>query len=140
MLPDKNTTIIRVVLNKFDNESIEKAVGEYVAFPVKIFVNCKTGKKNDSKKKPIDPEEVEKMRKAIIKESIVSNDAQIREIIAEDDDITNFDISTRAEIHFNGKENIEGFVSLVNMFLRSMHMTSKHPCLINVDNTDSNEG
>ena len=49
----------------------------------------------------------------------------------------NFEISTRAEIHYNSKENMEGFVSLVNMFLRTMHMTSKHPCLINVDNIDS---
>jgi len=54
-----------------------------------------------------------------------------------DDDINSFEVSTRAEVHFTGKENIEGYASLVNMFLRSMLMTSKNPSLINVDNVDS---
>lgn len=48
----------------------------------------------------------------------------------------NFEISTGAEIHYNGKENIEGYASLVNIFLRSMMMTSKSPSIINVDNID----
>ena len=139
MLPDRNPSIVRVVLTKFDQESIDKAVGEYVAYPVKIFVNCKTGKKSSTKKKAMDKDEREKMKKAILTSSTITNSTQIDEIIADDNDIMNFDISTRAEIHFNGKENIEGFVSLVNMFLRTMHMTSKNPCLINVDNTDSSD-
>lgn len=49
----------------------------------------------------------------------------------------NFEITTGAEIHYNGKENIEGYASLVNIFLRSMMMTSKSPSLINVDNIDA---
>lgn len=72
-----------------------------------------------------------------MKESILTTDEQVREILKKDDDITNFEVSTRAEVHYTGKENIEGFASLVNMFLRSMLMTSKSPCLINVDNIDS---
>jgi hypothetical protein len=39
-------------------------------------------------------------------------------------------------VHFTGKENIDGYVSLVNMFLRTMLTTSKQPCLINVNNID----
>lgn len=44
---------------------------------------------------------------------------------------------TREEIFFTGKENIEGFVSLLAYFLPSM--VSKevdHPALINIDNYD----
>ena len=74
-----------------------------------------------------------------MKESVMTNMTQVKQIIDEDDDISNFEISTRAEVHYTGKENIEGFASLVNIFLRSMLMTSKHPCLINVDNVDHNQ-
>jgi hypothetical protein len=42
--------------------------------PIKIFVNCKTGKKSASKKKPMDKEEREKMRKAIVNTSMISNE------------------------------------------------------------------
>ena len=47
----------------------------------------------------------------------------IQKIIEEEDQITNFEVSTRAEVHFTGKENIEGYVALVNMFLRTMLST-----------------
>jgi len=66
----------------------------------------------------------------------MTTDDQVREIIAAEDDLEWFETSTRAEVHFNGKENIEGYAALVNTFLRSMLMTSKTPCLINVDNVD----
>ena len=44
---------------------------------------------------------------------------------------------TREEIFFTGKENIEGFVSLLSYFLPSM-VTKEvdHPALINIDNKD----
>lgn len=130
--------IHKIVLNRFDQETIDKATGEYSTLPVKIFVNCKSSKKTATKKRQ-SPEEIEKMKKAILKESMVSNMQQVKQIIEEDDEISNFEISTRAEVHYTGKENIEGFASLVNVFLRSLLMTSKHPCLINVDNIDSNQ-
>ena len=61
--------------------------------------------------------------------------SEVREILAGEEELyANF--TTRAEVHFTGKENIEGFASLVLIFLRSMLMTSKTPCLINVDNVD----
>ena len=73
MLPDKNPNIIKIELKKFDQESIDKAVREYIAYPVKIFVNCKTGKYNNKEKKAMEKEEREKMRKAIMQSSMVSN-------------------------------------------------------------------
>lgn len=47
-------------------------------------------------------------------------------------------IATRSEVHYTGKENIEGFASLVNMFMRSMFLSSSNPCIINVDNMEDN--
>ena len=66
----------------------------------------------------------------------MTTDQQVKDILLADDELTNFEVSTRAEVHYTGKENIEGYASLINIFLRSMLMTSKSPCLINVDNVD----
>ena len=58
----------------------------------------------------------------------------MREILAEDDlGPSKFEIATRAEVQYTVRENIEGYVTLVNAFLRSMCVTAKHPCLINVE-------
>ena len=46
----------------------------------------------------------------------------------------NFEAATRAEVHYTGKEAIEGFAALVNAFLKSMIFTSKTPSLVNVIN------
>lgn len=136
MLPDMNTVIIRAVLNKFDQESITKSVGEFVTFPVKMLVNCKSSKKTQNKKER-DPVEYEDRKKVILREStFISTDAQVKKILEAEDQITSFEVTTRAEVHYNGKENIEGYASLVNMFLRTMLMTSKQPCIINVNNVD----
>ncbi len=56
---------------------------------------------------------------------MLTNDSIIREYLASDEIITNFEISTTAEVHYNGKENIDGYTSLLNIFLRSMLITSK---------------
>lgn len=46
LLPQNNNSIIiQVVLNNFDQDSLNKAVADYVTLPVKIFVNCKSSKK-----------------------------------------------------------------------------------------------
>jgi hypothetical protein len=61
--------------------------------------------------------------------------SEVREILAGEEELSaNF--TTRAEVHFTGKENIEGYASLVLIFLKTMLMSSKNPCLINVDNID----
>ena len=137
-MPSQNTTFIKIVLNKFDQDSINYAVSKYSTFPVKIFVNCKSSKKVSVKKVETDPKILEERKKAILKDSMIQNpnDPVVKEILSNLDDITNFEVSTSAEIHYTGKENIVGFASLVNIFLRSMLMTSKNPCLINVDNVD----
>ena len=76
-------------------------------------------------------------------QSLVTNDQAYnkyaKEILQSDEDaIKNFVIATRSEVHFTGKENIEGFASLVNMFMRSMYISSSKPCIINVDNIEDN--
>lgn len=138
MMPEKNTIFVKIVLNKFDQDSINWAVGKYSTFPVKIFVNCKSSKKLNVKKVESDPSTIEDRKNAILKDSLITNpnDPVIKELLTVQEDITNFEVSTSAEIHYTGKENIAGFASLVNIFLRSMLMTSKAPCLINVDNVD----
>jgi hypothetical protein len=125
-------------MNKFDQDSINYAVSKYSTFPVKIFVNCKSSKKTIEKKITMDEATIEERKKAILKESMMSNpnDPLIKEILTSEEGIMNFEISTGAEIHYNGKENIEGYASLVNIFLRTMMMTSKTPSLINIDNVD----
>jgi len=133
-LPDRNPTIVHVVINKFDQESISWATQKYQAFPVKIFVNCKSSK-NAMTKRQIDQKELMERQKALLAETQMTMNSEVREILAGEEELyANF--TTRAEVHFTGKENIEGFASLVLIFLRSMLMTSKTPCLINVDNVD----
>jgi short-subunit dehydrogenase len=80
LLPEHNPVIIRAVLNKFDQESINKAVGDFVTFPVKIFVNCKSSKRT-TQQKPEDKAEYEARKKALLKESIITTDEQVREIL-----------------------------------------------------------
>jgi len=62
------------------------------------------------------------------------NDAEVNKIIEQDDEIENFEAATRAEVHYTGKEAIEGFAALVNSFLKSMIFTTKNPSLVNVIN------
>lgn len=52
----------------------------------------------------------------------------------------NYEMITREEVYFTGKENIEGYACLVNIFLKSLLHSSDSPALINVDNhEDFNE-
>ena len=62
-----------------------------------------------------------------------------KEILQQDEDqITNFVVAIRSEVHFTGKENIEGFASLVNLIMRSMYVSCSNPAIINVDNIEDN--
>lgn len=68
-----------------------------------------------------------------------TNDPKVREILVNDNEhLLSFESLTKAEVSFAGKENIEGYASLVNMFLRSMTMNAHAPCIINIDNIDPN--
>jgi len=112
-------------------------VGKYATYPVKIFVNCKSSKKSNEKQlhEVKDPEEIERRKKAVMTESTMTTDPKVADILINDEDnITSFETFTKAEIAFCGKENIEGYASLVNMFLRSMTKNSVTPCIVNVDN------
>ena len=78
-----------------------------------------------------------------MQQSLITNDQaynnKAKEILQSDEEaIKNFVIATRSEVHYTGKENIEGFASLVNMFMRSMFLSSSNPCIINVDNMEDN--
>ena len=72
LLPDKNPHIIKIVLNKFDQDSISHAVGDTSTCPVKIFVNCKTSKKTASTR--VDEKELAARKAAILKDSLATND------------------------------------------------------------------
>lgn len=133
----KDTKIIKIVLNKYDQDSVSRAVSEYVTYPVKIFVNCRSTKKaglDDSSNSDFD-KRIDEIQKLNTSNSAVSK-GKIKEIIKQEEQINGFHLVTRAEIHFTGKENMEGFVALVNMFIRTMLLTTYNPCIINVDNED----
>lgn len=66
MLPESKSIIIQAVLNSFDQDSLNKAVGDYVTLPVKIFVNCKSSKRTQTKKKQ-DPREIQERREFILR-------------------------------------------------------------------------
>mmetsp|Transcript_9279 Transcript_9279/g.15610 ORF Transcript_9279/g.15610 Transcript_9279/m.15610 type:complete len:165 (+) Transcript_9279:498-992(+) len=136
MLPERNPIIVRIVLDKFDQETIYDVVGKHRTLPVKIFVNCKSSKKVEPKKQPVDQQTFEEMKASISNDAKLMSDAEILDVLKKEDELANFELITSVEVHYNGKENIEGYASLVNLFLRSMMMTSKNPCLINVDNFD----
>ena len=84
---------------------------------------------------------MENRRKTLMNQSLITNDnaynKQAKEILQSDEEaLNNFVIATRSEVHYTGKENIEGFASLVNMFMRSMYISTTKPCIINVDNIE----
>ena len=45
-------------------------------------------------------------------------------------------ILRREEVYFTGKENIEGYACLMNVFMNSLKNSSDNPVLINVDNDE----
>jgi hypothetical protein len=138
-LPNSDSIILRCVLSSFDQDSINQAVGQFITLPVKIFVNCKSSKRIQQKK-IMDPKEYEQRRKAILRDSTFqTTDLEVRQIIETEDKLENLEVSTIAEVQYPGKENIEGFVQLVNMFLRTMLITSTKPCLININDQESLE-
>ena len=86
-------------------------------------------------KRQIDQKELMERQKALLAETQMTINSEVMEILAGEEELSaNF--TTRAEVHFTGKENIEGYASLVLIFLKTMLMSSKNPCLINVDNVD----
>ena len=102
-------------------------MGKYSREPVKIFVNCKAVRVEN--KKPI-----VQSPPRVVDESInsVRDPKMIDEIT-----LSKYEVATRAEVQYTVRENIEGYVTLVNIFLPSMCTTTKNPCLINVEDYES---
>jgi len=69
MLPDSDSTIVRIVLNKLDQDSISSAVNKFSSFPVKVFVNCKSSKRTITKPK-LTKEQFEEKKEALQSEAV----------------------------------------------------------------------
>jgi hypothetical protein len=84
--------------------------------PVKVIVNCKNskmrGKRAAAKKGPDGDEEYDQYAAS---EGLLS----------------------REEVYFTGKENIEGFACLVNVFIRQLSANFDHVAVVNVDNEEA---
>ena len=50
--------------------------------------------------------------------------------------INQFEVSSKAASKVIIEENIQGFVALVNVFLRAMCLSSKNPSLVNIEDID----
>lgn len=59
-----------------------------------------------------------------------------RNAVGLEDDGLEKEMITREEIYFTGKENIEGYACLVNIFMNSLQTKADYPAIINVDNVD----
>ena len=108
--------IHKVVINKFEQDCMNDKLKQVCDLPVKLFINCK-----NSKRKPI-----VRFAKA--------NPGGAEDL---DDPYTGaVEVISREEIYFNGKENIEGFACLINVFIRQLSINYDNVAVINVDNHD----
>ena len=133
--------ITTIVLDKFDMDTFNKTVVQKMKAhkdsPVKLFINCK-----NSRRKAISDREHAKQHMATLQDSLIGESLMLDESVLDDEERYTLrqlwePAITREEIFFTGKENIEGFVSLLSYFLPSM--VSKevdNPALINIDNKD----
>ena len=112
--------IHKVVLNKFDQDVLNERLHGVKDLPVKIFINCKNSKRKAT------PQVKFPGRHS---EAPADEEFDIRAASEE--------IATREEVYFTAKENIEGFASLVNVFIRQLSVSFDNVGLINIDNYDS---
>ena len=89
--------------------------------PIKLFINCKNSKRKEDKK-----------------HRSFGDKINSGNVSAADDhhSLSHLEIITREEVYFTGKENIEGYACLVNVFLKSLLNSSSNPGLINIDNAE----
>ena len=130
--------ITSVVLTKYDMTSFQKQlVSKLKAHknsPIKLFINCK-----NARRKAVSDAVHHKTQLQNLQDSIDQSLMLDESVLNEDDKYTlkklwEPDI-TREEIFFTGKENIEGFLSLLAYFLPQMVSREvDHPALINIDN------
>ena len=114
-----------IVLSKFDIDSLRHALIPVKDLPVKIFVNCKNSKRKNTGglKSPSSNKAFLSAAEGGVQES-------------EGDPTFGEDVVSRHEVYFTGRENIEGYACLVNVFLNQMLRDSQNPSLINIDNEE----
>lgn len=119
-------------LERFDQEYINDEMGKYSREPVKIFVNCKAVRVDRKKSGVLSPNMGSPGR--MVEES---RDSLRDPKMIDDITLSKYEVATRAEVQYTVRENIEGYVTLVNIFLPSMCTTAKNPCLINIEDFES---
>ena len=72
----------------------------------------------------------------LLTDSSISDDSNIKDLILNDKVDRDFQNFNQGEHSFCSRENMEGYTSLVNLFLRSICMNSRYPCVINVDDIE----
>lgn len=133
LLPSERTPYIKcAVLERFDQEYINDVMGEYSREPVKIFVNCKALRVDEKKGGVFSPPSGSAGR--MVEES---RDSMRDPRVLDEITLSKYEVATRAEVQYTVRENIEGYVTLVNIFLPSMCTTAANPCLINVEDYES---
>jgi len=132
--------ITTIVLDKFDMDTFNKTVvakmKAHKNSPVKLFINCKNSRRKISPDMHHTKQHIVNLQDSI-GESLMLDES----VLNEDERFTLQQLwepaITREEIFFTGKENIEGFVSLLGYFLPQMIASEvDHPALINIDNQD----
>ena len=132
--------ITTIVLDKFDLDTFNKTVvtkmKAHKNSPVKLFINCK-----NSRRKALSDREHAKQQMMHLQDSLGESLMLNESVLNEEERYTLKQLwepaITREEIFFTGKENIEGFISLLAYFLPMM-VTKEvdQPALINIDNQD----
>ena len=143
LLPqERSPIIVCAALERFDQEYINDEMGKYSREPVKIFVNCKAVRVEQKAHRSGDVSPVMGSRSPLNHNSPMrieeSRDSMRDPRMIDDIHLSKYEVASRTEMQYTVRENIEGYVTLVNIFLPSMCTTSKNPCLINVEDVETN--
>lgn len=80
--------------------------------------------------------EVERRNAEVLTMSTMTNDPRLKAMLEEENgDLNNFEIFNKGMISYSGKENIDGFVTVLNLFLRIMILKNNYPTVINVNDS-----
>jgi hypothetical protein len=105
---------------------MNKALHGLKDLPIKLFINCKNSKRKDDKKAKVNANHIDHMNNV---NGRMDDDHY-------DSANTKCDIISREEVYFTGKENIEGYACLVNVFLKQLMNSSPNSAIINIDNAE----
>lgn len=97
-------SIFKIQLGKFDQDSIQYALKDVSDKPVKIIVNCKNSKRRQTRNRQTIDETVHDSNDAFDDDEELSDQAALN-------------VFSKQEIYYTGKENMEGFTSVVHQFL-----------------------